>query len=192
MNDMSIFRPVNNIELNLISKSLDKISTNLLPFLNKLNRLLYISIKNLTKEKNYPSIHLVSSEQHEFLNEVKYKNIIYAGGLFFGLIKKGEFLLSIEGAEFLYISNFFTDFKKLILNENGEKSILYGNNILKKMLVHSPIDLKKTDFLLLLNENDEILGLGFSQTNNEQILNLKPSDLIALNLSDKGYYLRQQ
>jgi len=101
-------------------------------------------------------------------------------------------LLSIEGAEFLYISNFFTDFKKLILNENGEKSILYGNNILKKMLVHSPIDLKKTDFLLLLNENDEILGLGFSQTNNEQILNLKPSDLIALNLSDKGYYLRQQ
>ena len=192
MNDATSFRQINNIELQIIITSFIKISAKFLAILDNLKTKLYTSIKHSTNRTNYLSIYLITDEQQNLLNEINIRNKIYATGVFFGLIKRGVFLLSIEGAEFLYVSNIFPDFKKLILNENGEKSTLYGNNILKKMVVYSPIDLKKTDFLLLLNENDEILGLGFSQTNNEQILNLKPSDLIALNLSDKGYYLRQQ
>ncbi len=192
MNDATSFRQINNIELQIIITSFIKISAKFLDILDNLKSKLYTSIKHSTNRTNFLSIYLITDEQQNLLNEINIRNKIYATGVFFGLIKRGVFLLSIEGAEFLYVSNIFPDFKKLILNENGEKSTLYGNNILKKMVVYSPIDLKKTDFLLLSNENDEILGLGFSQTNNEQILDSKPSDLIALNLSDKGYYLRQQ
>ena len=192
MNDATSFRQINNIELQIIITSFIKISAKFLAILDNLKSKLYTSIKHSTNRTNYLSIYLITGEQQNLLNEINIRNKIYAIGVFFGLIKRGVFLLSIEGAEFLYVSNIFPDFKKLILNENGEKSTLYGNNILKKMVLYSPIDLKKTDFLLLSNENDEILGLGFSQTNNEQILDSKPSDLIALNLSDKGYYLRQQ
>ena len=192
MNDASSFRLLNSIELEIITNSLNKISAKFLDILDNLKDRLYTSIKHSTNRTNYLSIYLLTIEQQNLLNEINIRNKIYAAGVFFGLIKKGVFLFSMEGAEFLYTANLFTDFKKLILNENGEKSTLYGNNILKKMLIHMPIDLEKLDFILLLNENDETLGLGFSQTNNEQIFDLKPSDLVALNLIDKGYYLRDQ
>ncbi|KKM72482.1 hypothetical protein LCGC14_1420110 [marine sediment metagenome] len=192
MNDATSFRQINNIELQIIITSFIKISAKFLAILDNLKSKLYTSIKHSTNRTNYLSIYLITDEQQNLLNEINIRNKIYATGVFFGLIKRGVFLLSIEGAEFLYVSNIFPDFKKLILNENGEKSTLYGNNILKKMVLYSPIDLKKKDFLLVLNEFHEIIGLGLSQTNNEQILDSKPSDLIALNLSDKGYYLRQQ
>ncbi len=192
MNDATSFRQINNIELQIIITSFIKISAKFLDILDNLKSKLYTSIKSSTNTKNYLSIHLLTNEQQNLLNEINVRNKIYATGVFFGLIKKGEFLISIEGVEFLYISNHFTDFKKLILNVSGEKSILYGNNILKKMVIKHPTDLKKKDFLLVLNEFHEIIGLGLSQASSELSLSLKPNDIFALNVSDKGQYLRNQ
>ncbi|GAH74587.1 unnamed protein product, partial [marine sediment metagenome] len=107
-------------------------------------------------------------------------------------IKRGEFYFSIEGVEYLYKNGIFTEFKLVHLNENGEKSFLYGNSILKKMVRKSPNTLKKEDFLLILNNIDEIIGLGISRVNNEILLNLKPSDVFAINIKDKGEYLRRR
>ena len=191
MNNEIIFRNINNIETDLIATSFNIISTKLSPVLDKLKSLLYISINKSTTEKNYPSIHLITNEQKKIIDENNIINRIYTAGLYFGFIKMGIFYFSIEGVEYLYKNGIFTNFKLLYLNENGEKSFLYGNNILKKMVRKSPDNLKEKDFLLVLNKIDEIVGLGISRTNNDAISNLKSNDVFAINISDKGQYLRK-
>jgi len=159
---------------------------------DSLNELLYILINNSTTKKDYPSIYLITDKQQKLIDEFNVLNRIYAAGLYFGFLKKGDFYFSIEGVEYIYNNGIFTDFKLLQLTESGEKSFLYGNNILKMMVSKSPTNLKKKDFLLLLNEFEEIIGLGISRVNNETILNLKPKDIFAGNISDKGQYLRRR
>ena len=190
MNNERIFRNINNIEKDLIATSFNIISAKLSPVFDKIKSLLYISINISTSEKAYPSIYLITNEQQKIIDESNIIYGIYTAGLYFGLIKRGIFYFSIEGAEYLYKSGIYTDFKQLILNESGEKSFLYGNNILKKMVTKSPTNLKEKDFLIILNKFDEIIGLGLSRTNNEKMVHLKPKNIIAINLSDKGQYLR--
>ncbi len=54
----------------------------------------------------------------------------------------------------------------LILNEKGEKSIIW-NNILKKNVIKPPSNLQKQDFLLVLNELDEIIAIVQSKVDNK-------------------------
>ena len=192
MIDARIFRKINKIEINIIANSVRKISTKLLPVLDTLNRFLYILINKSPSEKIFPKIYLITNEQQKVIKESNITNKIYSAGLYFGFIKKGDFYFSIEASEHLYKSGIFTDFKLLIIDNGGEKSILYGNNILKKMVIKHPINLKKKDFLIVLNEVHEIIGLGLSHVSSELILSLKPNDIFAINVSDKGQYLRAQ
>ena len=61
-------------------------------------------------------------------------------GVYFGFIKKNQFLLSLEGAEFLNKLNMF---QYLFVNDDGEKSVLYGNHIMKKFFNKRPKFLKR-------------------------------------------------
>ena len=105
---------------------------------------------------------------------------------------KSIFFLSLEGAEFLYENEIFSEFQQLILNKKGEKSFLYGNNISKKMIDKIPQKLKNKDFLLVLNDLNEIIGISQSQCDRQIIHTLNSEDIVAINLSDKGYYLRKK
>ncbi|GAG57175.1 unnamed protein product [marine sediment metagenome] len=192
MNETRIFRRINTIETKFIINSIKTISTELLPIFDSLKELLYILINKSTTKNDYPSIYLITDKLQKILNNINFLNRIYDAGLYFGFIKRGEFYFSIEGVEYLYKNGIFTNFKLLHLNGNGEKSFLYGNNILKKMVRKSPNNLKKEDFLLILNNFDEIIGLGISRVNNEILSNLKPSDVFAINIKDKGQYLRRR
>lgn len=192
MSETRIFRRINTIETKFIINSIKTISTELLPIFDSLKELLYILINNSTIEKDYPSIYLITDKLQKILNNVNFLNRIYDAGLYFGFIKRGEFYFSIEGVEYLYKNGIFTKFKLVNLNANGEKSFLYGNSILKKMVRKSPDTLEKEDFLLILNSFNEIIGLGISRVNNEILLNLKPSDVFAINIKDKGEYLRRR
>ena len=192
MSETRIFRRINTIETKFIINSIKTISTELLPIFDSLKELLYILINNSTIEKDYPSIYLITDKLQKILNNVNFLNRIYDAGLYFGFIKRGEFYFSIEGVEYLYKNGIFTKFKLVNLNANGEKSFLYGNSILKKMVRKSPDTLEKEDFLLILNSFNEIIGLGISRVNNEILLNLKPSDVFAINIKDKGHYLRRR
>ena len=125
------------------------------------------------------------------MDRINNKIIVHSVGIFFGFIKKSIFFLSLEGAEFLYENKIFSESQQLILNKKGEKSFLYGNNISKKMVDKIPKNLKNRDFLLVLNDVNEILGIGRSQCDHQIIQTLNSEDTIAINLSDKGYYLRK-
>ncbi|KKM78182.1 hypothetical protein LCGC14_1362560 [marine sediment metagenome] len=192
MNDTRIFRNINNIEMKIIATSFYNLSTKFSSSLDNLKRFLYISIDKSPTKENYPSIYFITNEQKKIINKSSIGNKIYAAGLYFGFIKKGKFYLSIEGAEYLYRQEYFSDFQLLQVNELGEKSILYGNNILKKMVVKTPENLKEKDFLLIFNDRKEIIAIALSHVNSGDILKLKPKDTIAINLSDKGLYLRKK
>ena len=192
MNDLENFRQVSSFEKTIILNSLSTISTKIMQILNDLHYDLYISFQRKETENDYPEIFLITDVQKKYLGLINLNNITHSVGLYFGFFKKNSFFLSLEGAEFLYKDKIFSEFQQLILNKNGEKSFLYGNNISKKMIDKFPLKLKNKDFLLVLNDLHELIGISQSQCDHQTILNLKSEDIVAINLSDKGYYLRKK
>ncbi|MFX1303746.1 MAG: NIP7 N-terminal domain-related protein [Promethearchaeota archaeon] len=185
------FRQINEIEKEIMITSLSKISSEFSQIIENYRTFLYISIERAVSKNKFPNIFLISKDQVRLLHSLNNNKIISAG-LYFGFIKKGNFYLSLEGAEFLYKQDIFSDFKRLYINEKGEKSILYGNNILKKMVIKPPSNLQKQDFLLVFNEIDEIIAIAQSKVENIKFKQLKSNEIIAVNLSDKGLYLRKK
>ena len=192
MIESSIFRKINKIESEIISESLGKISIKFLKFLEESKKKLYISIIDSNRKAQYPKIYFVSDDLLGIIDLNEFKDKIYSISLFFGFIKKSIFYLSLEGAEFLYKQGIFTNFNFIYLNRKGEKSVLYGNHILKKMVAKTPTKLEQGDFILFLNDEDEILAIGQSKVDINTLQNAKPNDIIAFNLSDKGIYLREK
>ncbi|MFX1377959.1 MAG: hypothetical protein ACFFA4_02600 [Promethearchaeota archaeon] len=192
MKDFKIFRYLNQIEKKIIKNSLSTISSNVISNFREIEDNLYILIKKQTSIKNFPQIYLLSEELKNLLKNLNIYDNITLVGLYFGLIKRGEFFLSLEGAEFLYKSDLISDVIHLHVNKRGEKSILYGNNILKNMILKETYDYKEKDILLVFNEEGEIIGISIATINSSQVQNLKPEDLVAINLSDKGKYLREK
>ena len=192
MRDLKAFRLVNKIETTMIYDSLIKISPNLLPFFKKNDYRLYISLNELETESKFPSIFLISEDQSIILEKVLKAVIVRSAGVYFGFIKKGNFFLSLEGVEFFHNQDKIPKSKQIIVNKEGEKSILYGNNILKKMVRIMPLELKKNDFLVVFNQNQEIIAIAKSLIDYKSYQNLDSNKITALNLLDKGYYLRKK
>ncbi|MHA1931275.1 MAG: hypothetical protein ACW96X_01980 [Promethearchaeota archaeon] len=191
MNDSENFRQINSYEKKIILRSFSANLSNVLQILDDLQYFLYISFKQKETKNNYPVIFLLTEDQKKFLKLINAGSTIYFIGLYFGFIKKDNFLLSLEGAEFLYKNNRFPEFQQLFLNKKGEKSFLYGNNVSKKMIDKIPQNLKNKDFLLVLNTINEIIGISQSQYDSQSTNTLESKDTIAINLNDKGIYLRK-
>ncbi|MHA1192085.1 MAG: hypothetical protein ACTSP9_07285 [Promethearchaeota archaeon] len=153
-------RLINNVEKSIISESLLEISSAILPFIEKFSYKFYISLNKLEEENIYPMIYLISDNQSDILNNMILIDNIISAGLYFGFLKKGRLLLSLEGTEFLHEHEMIPKSKQMIVNKKGEKSILYGNNISKKMILNMPTDLKKNDFIAVFNQNNEIISIS--------------------------------
>ncbi|MFX1324903.1 MAG: hypothetical protein ACFE8N_08095 [Promethearchaeota archaeon] len=192
MNDLRNFRQINNIERQIISGSLSKISRNLSLLTNNPEIKLYILINEDENNSIYPKVFLISSDLLNSLDFLKGEHNIQFTGIPFGFIKKGEFFLSLEATEFLFNNGYDSDFKCLYVNDIGEKSILYGNNILKKMIKKLPKILTQNDFLIVLNDINEIIAIAQSLVENESFQKMRSDSMIAINLSDKGKYLRRK
>ncbi|MFX1469857.1 MAG: PUA domain-containing protein [Promethearchaeota archaeon] len=192
MIESSNFREINEIEKEIILQSLSKISPNLSQFIIRSKNMLYISLKESNSKTNYPIIYLSFNFLQEQIDLIELNDKIFSLGLYFGFIKKGNFHLSLEGAEYLYKRGILSDNKCIYISREGERSILYGNNILKNMISKISSNLEKGDFLLIFNEMNEILAIAQSKVENEDIKQLKSEDIIAYNLNDKGHYLREK
>jgi len=192
MNDTKKFREINETENAIITDSVLKISTKILSVLKKINYKIYIALVNKTSKNNYPSIFLITNNLTKIF--VKFQQYISVDsiGLYFGFIKKGEFYLSLEGTEFLLNLGCFEKQQEMYVSEEGEKSILYGNDILKRMIEKIPTGLQKNAFLLVFNLEEELIAIAKSQVNYPTYKNLNPNEMVAINLVDKGYYLRKR
>jgi len=191
MNDSKNFRPINNYEKDIIANSLSQISLKFITLLDKKLYNLYILLKSpIIKDVQLP-IYLFKPKNKALKQAIQLTSYIYSIGLYFGFIKKGLFFISLEGAEFLYRNKYILEKNQIIVNIQGEKSILYGNNILKKMVSNFSMELKINDLLIVLNELKEIIAIGITKVDGNDFYNLESDKLIALNLIDKGYYLRK-
>ncbi len=81
---------------------------------------------------------------------------------------------------------------KITLSEKGEKSILYGNDILKSVIATMPPELKKNTLLAVFNQKNEIIAIARATIDSSSFQNLKLNQKVAQNLVDKGYYLRKR
>lgn len=192
MKDLKRFRIINEIENKIIIDSISEISPKISSILSEIDYKLFISFKRLPSEDKFPSIYLIPNDLAKTLNRYKLENNINSAGLYFGFIKRNKFLLSLEGSEFLYKLNLFSEKYKVSLNIDGEKSVLYGNNITKKMILNISHDLKKNNLVLVFNQVNELISIANIKADYSTIQNFKPTEVIALNLVDKGYYLRKK
>jgi len=192
MKNQNNFRVVNNTEKDIIINSLSKTSREILTIFERTNRILFILFNNLGLKINFPLIFLVPDYLSKTINKLESNKMIISAGIYFGFIKKNVFRLSLEGAEFLLNLHFFSEKHLATVNNDGEKAILYGNQILRKMIVKISNKVKKNDFILVFNQSNELICIARSQVNFEDIRNLKNNEIIAFNLIDKGYYLRKK
>jgi len=191
MNDLENFRQINSFEKKIILRSLSTDSSKILQTLDDLHYFLYISFQQKETKNNYPVVFLITMDQKKYLDLINVKNLVYSVGLYFGFIKRSVFFLSLEGSEFLYENEILSESHHLSLNKKGEKSILYGNDILKENVIIFSPNLRKDDFLVIKNTQNEIIAIAKSLINKQDLKILNPRDKIALNLVDKGYYLRK-
>lgn len=192
MNDLKNFRIINNKEKKIIEDSLRKYSSKLISTLKEFDYQFYILLNDLSSNSKFPLIFFVPTSLTDSLNIIDPYIKIISSGIYFGFIKKNNFYLSIEGAEFLHTKNCFSKRHYIKVNNEGEKSILYGNNIKKEFITEIFEELCKRDFLLVLNQSNELISIAQSLVDYETFQNLNLKSFIALNLADKGYYLRKK
>ncbi len=192
MNDSKNFRRINNYERNIIANSLSQISLKFISLLDEKFYDLYILLNPPIIKGNQLPIYLIKPTHEDLKELIQLTPYISSIGLYFGFIKKGFFFLSLEGAEFLYRNKYILEKNQIIVNIQGEKSVLYGNNILKEMVSNFSMELKINDLVVVLNELKEIIAIAIIKVDGNEFYNLESDDIIALNLIDKGYYLRKK
>jgi len=192
MRDLKTFRLVNEIEKSFINNSLLKFSSEILSYFKEKDYRFYIFINDEQTKSKFPLIYLVPQENSNILEERLQNENIITAGIYFGFIKKGIFHLSLEGAEFLHYHQILPNSNKITINEKGEKSILYGNDILKSVITMIPPKLKKNNLLAVFNQKNEIIAIARATIDSISFQNLKLNQKVAQNLVDKGYYLRKR
>ena len=188
MNKSKKFRQANTFEIDIIINSLSQISPKFK--LNESQFDIYIFLNGGSKNRQL-SVY-ITQQKFSDLSKLMNSTNIHSLGLYFGFIRKGNFFLSLEGADYLYNSDYISKKNQLIVNEEGEKAILYGNNVIKKMITLFSTELIINSLVVILNKSKELLALGIIKVECNRFNSLKLEDVIAINLVDKGYYLRKE
>ncbi len=186
-----IFRKLNKNEKKIVKDSLHNISDKIWEYFLEEQYEIYIKISESKKNKTSLELFLVPQQLEPEVNKIKNLTTIDFTGIPLGFIKNKRLFLSLETAELLFNLHKIDPRIILILNENGEKSVLYGNPIKKSMILEISSEVQANRIVFLINKNQEFLGLGLLKANYEKYRKLKNNDNIALNLVDKGSYLRR-
>jgi ribosome biogenesis protein Nip4 len=193
MGNLNRFRRLNQTEKGTILRSLKNISVKLSQFFEENFNNLYIQFLKPNENYQYPKVYFLPNMLISTLKKIKKNSIIKSGGLYLGFIKKGELMISIEAIEY-YLSThseLFSDLQKINLTAEGEKSFLYGNNIQKDMIIDFSSSFLEQRFILVLNTLNELIGIALVKENLPSLEKLNSDEIVAINLQDKGYYLRK-
>ena len=112
----------------------------------------------------------------------------YHMGLAIGELKK-QFVPSMAGADLFARSGKRNEFY-IILNENAEKLVLYGRDIMGESIVDASDTLNENELVILLNSRLEALGIGRTRFAGRSIL--QKGKVTVTTLNDAGYYLREE
>jgi len=153
--------------------------------------------------KPFTNIYLIRHEDVKFIKKIKEDlgKFIEHTGIYFGFIKKGEFMLALEGAEHIILdvdSKRDLKLKKIMLNDMATKSFLYGNSVKPESFLKKPGVLNKKDLVFVFDNMNSFLGIGFifkwgnpSKSVAVKVEVTSPLNLELRNLIDYGYYIRR-
>ena len=112
----------------------------------------------------------------------------FAMGLAIGDLKK-EFVPSVAGADLFSRSGKRNDYY-VVVNENAEKLILYGRDVLGDSIVMASELLDENELVIMLNEKLEAIGIGRTRFAGKSLL--QKGKITITTLADAGYYLREE
>ena len=187
--DPQNFRTLKNSEFESIKAALVQISPKIGSYFQERRSLLYLSIFG-NEDENL--IYLITEEINKILKRFQQTVDIISAGIYLGFIVRGKFFLSLEGAEILLKEELVPEQRFIKVNKEGEKAILYGNQIEKRMILDPSSNLKKNSLILIFNQLNELIALGNVVVELENFEIFNERDILIKNLVDKGYYLRRK
>jgi 60S ribosome subunit biogenesis protein NIP7 len=112
----------------------------------------------------------------------------YSLGLVIGEMRK-QFIPSMAGADL------FARYSKrnklyIVVNENAEKLVLYGRDIMGESIVEASSILPENELVILLNTSFEAIAIG--RTRFSGSLLWQKGRVTVTTLADAGYYLRDE
>lgn len=175
-------RPLTDEETMTVFKKLAKFLGN-----NLMNIMSYNN-EDYVLRLNRMSVYYVRADVAKVAESVN-KNALVSLGICLGkFTKTHKFFLKVTALAFL--QEFCIH--KIWLKESGEKSFLYGNNVLKSHLLKISDNIKKGDGVIVLSANDNPIGLGTAVRNTDDVRILNITDIIVVHQGDVGEYLRSE
>ncbi|MFW9958928.1 MAG: PUA domain-containing protein [Candidatus Odinarchaeota archaeon] len=104
-----------------------------------------------------------------------------------GVMTKDRFRLSLQILpDMLKLTT-----KVLIVSRRGAEAFTYGRSILKESIVWYDPELKRGQRVLVVNEDNDCLGIAALSTDAERINRLSQDSLVGKNLVDIGWFIRR-
>ena len=104
-----------------------------------------------------------------------------------GSIAKGRFRLSLHVLDEL---KNLTD-RTILVSRRAAEAFTYGRSILKESVLELNPELKRGQRVLVINENNECLGIASLSLDANRLRRLGKEKLVAKNLVDVGWFIRR-
>ena len=112
----------------------------------------------------------------------------YLAGLAIGELKK-QFVPSMAGADLFARSGKRSEFY-ITVNENAEKLVLYGRDVMSESIVDASDMLGENELVIILNSRLEAIGIGRTRFAGRSIF--QKGRVTVTTVADAGYYLREE
>ncbi|MFW9887379.1 MAG: PUA domain-containing protein [Candidatus Thorarchaeota archaeon] len=132
------------------------------------------------------AFYLIPMEWMTDIDDIGKDYEIHSLGIRVGDLTKAGFRLSLQVLEEIAK---LTD-NKLIVSRQGAEVFSYGRSILKESVIKLNSKLKRGQRVIVLNKDDEVLGLAALSVDGNKLKRLARNRLVAKNLADIGAYLR--
>lgn len=133
--------------------------------------------------------YLAPKELASSLEKLLKQRMPYSLGLFAGRVDHGKLQVSLELASKLADS--LPKRKIVLLRDEAEQPVLYGRDVLAGSIKHIERNVKRGELVALANAAREILALGQTLDEANELAKAKPKQRAIRNLIDKGWYLRK-
>ena len=133
---------------------------------------------------DFKMVYLMTSE----LDSITVKLQPRLAGLAIGRLKK-QFVPTMAGADLFARQGQKNKFY-VTVNENAEKLILYGRDVMGESIIYASEELNENELVILLNQRQEAVGIGKTRFSGKRVLHT--GKVTITTLADAGSYLRDE
>lgn len=137
----------------------------------------------MIQENHYRTVCLVPRELESVV-----KMLPFVAGLAIGELKK-QFMPSMAGAD-LFVRSGKKKAFCIIVNENAEKLVLYGRDIMGQSILEAPDMIADNELVIILNIRHEAIGIGRTRFAGRSLL--QKGRVTVTTIADAGIYLREE